>query len=84
MIVLFASLTVGGFTLYPPPSSPEPRIEAIIDRGIISELIVKCVDGTAIISYSPTDGMYCLTPSNCSSDRKEIIDQSCSGEAKLK
>jgi hypothetical protein len=84
MIVLFASLTVGGFTLSPPPSSPEPRIEAIIQRGIISELIVKCVDGTAIISYSPTDGMYCLSPSNCSTDRLEIIDQSCGGAAKLK
>jgi hypothetical protein len=84
MIGLVASLTIGTFTLYPPPSSPEPRIEAIIQRGIISELIMKCVDGTAIISYSPTDGMYCLTPSNCSTDRMEIIEQSCGGEAKLK
>jgi hypothetical protein len=84
MIVLFASLTVGGFTLYPPLSSPEPRIEAIMERGIISELIVKCVDGTAIISYSPADGMYCLSPTNCSTDRKDIVDQSCGGGAQLK
>jgi hypothetical protein len=84
MIGLVASLTIGTFTLYPPPSSPEPRIEAIIERGIISELIVKCVHGTAIISYSPTDGMYCLSPSNCSTDRMDIIDQSCGGAATLK
>jgi hypothetical protein len=84
MIGLIVSLTVGGFSLYPRPLSPEPRIEAIIQRGAIFELIVKCETGSAIISFAPADGMYCSPSFKCSRDRAETIAASCGGTSSLK
>ena len=77
MIGLYASIVVGTFTFYLPPEGGEPRIEAIIQRGLLAEMIVKCAEGTAIISYSQGDGLYCSPQFHCSRDRNAIMREAC-------
>lgn len=79
MLGLLLAATTGTFTIYPGPAAGSPQIEAVTQRGPIYELIVNCGSGTAIVSYSPVDGMYCAPRGACGGDRAAIIDQSCAG-----
>lgn len=67
----------GGFTTYVPPSRVPPRVEAVIQRGILSELVIKCASGTAVISYSEGDGKYCINLQDCSRDGETMIFKAC-------
>ena len=77
MIEAMLLLIGGGYTTYVPPTRETPRIEAIIQRGILTELVIKCAAGTAIVSFSEGDGKYCVNPWDCSYDAKEIIVNAC-------
>ena len=77
MVGFVASLVVGGFSMYFPPHSDEPRIEAIIQRGILTEIIIKCAVGTAIVSYNAGDRNFCAPSGRCDRDRSKIILESC-------
>jgi hypothetical protein len=75
--------TIGGvvlaatFTLYPGKKAPDARVEAITDRGPIKELIVRCPVGTAIITYSPVERLYCTPQLRCTGDMNEVIARTC-------
>lgn len=71
------------FTIYPGPNSPDDRVEAITQRGPIYELIVKCDEGSAILSYSPAERLYCTPGHVCGPDRSAIIARSCAGGRSL-
>lgn len=73
IILAFAST----FTVYPGQSAREPRIEAITDRGPIVELIVRCPTGTAIMSYSKLEGLYCTARHPCTSNLDTAIRNGC-------
>lgn len=66
-----------GFTLYPGSRAPDARIEAITDRGPIRELIVRCPAGTAIVTYSPVERLYCTPRLRCDADIEAVIARSC-------
>ncbi len=74
---LAAVLLTANFTVYSGPDSPDERIEAIIDRGPIQELIVRCQRGTAIISYSKMDRRYCDPRLACDTDKERVIERTC-------
>ncbi len=80
-MLLFIALTAatGTFTLYPGPAAPDSRIEAITQRGPIYEMIVRCDEGSAIMTYSPVEQLYCSPLHVCSSNRTAVIARSCSG-----
>lgn len=53
------------------------RIEATVDRGPIAELIVRCPKGTAIISYSKVERLFCTPRHVCDRDLGRIVTKSC-------
>lgn len=70
----------GDFTAYPgyrnrPAPSP---VEAAIARGPITELIIRCPRGTAIISYSSVEGVFCTPRDGCFSKFGRAWERSCS------
>ncbi len=77
------STAVGGvvlaatFTLYPGKNTPDARIEAITDRGPIKEMIVRCPVGTAIITYSPVERLFCTPQMHCTADMNSVIARTC-------
>lgn len=67
------------FIQYAPPARPATsRIEAIVDRGPILELIVRCPTGTAIVSYSKIERLYCGPRGGCNNSREQTIRSTCS------
>lgn len=78
VIASFVLTTSTPFTQYAPPGYRRPpRIEVTIDRGPVIELIVRCPAGTAIISYSKLERVYCGAKRGCSGNREEIFRKSC-------
>ena len=49
----------------PRAAQSQPRIEATVNHGPIVELIVKCPSGTAIITYSKIERLYCSPMHQC-------------------
>ena len=74
---LAAVLLAGTFTIYPGPALQDDRVEAVTDRGPILEMIIRCERGTAIISYSKLEGLYCDPRLACSPNRASVIRRSC-------
>lgn len=76
-----------GFTSYPgfgdrlpvapPAAATSARIEAVTDKGPIVEMIVKCRNGTAIISYSKIERVYCSPRLACKRDLGAVVGDSC-------
>ena len=88
MISVFTiSLLTANFAAYPSfgdrgiasPRKAErnARIEATIDRGPIVELIVRCPTGTAIISYSKVEHLYCSPTHACDRQINRVVAQTC-------
>lgn len=78
MSALTGVVLAATFTLYPGPQSAiDPRIEAITERGPILELIVRCPVGTAIISYSRVERLFCTPRLECDRDQDAVIARSC-------
>lgn len=75
--VLTAVVLASTTTIYMPEGRPLPRIEAITDRGPILEMIVQCRKGTAIMSYSKIENVYCGPRGGCTKDRDAIIARLC-------
>jgi len=81
MFGLFVALSI---TTYPafgdrvsPPQVTNPRVEAQIDKGLIVELIVNCRPGTAIITYSKAEQLYCTPKRDCLRTISAALAQSC-------
>lgn len=74
----FAALVfTGTFTIYTVPRSAPPRIEAMTDRGPIVEMIVGCQNGTAIITYSKLEKLYCGPKRGCDRSQTRVIRDAC-------
>lgn len=52
-------------------------VEALVDRGPIVDLIVRCQSGTAIISFSKIERRYCTPQLECFRALDESIVRSC-------
>lgn len=79
---LYALAVITGFSLYPafgdrgdPPV--DPRLEAAIDKGVVYELIVKCDDGSAILSYSKVERLFCTPYHGCTSSFRAAMARAC-------
>ncbi len=76
-----------GFVTYPSagdrivtlPKNAEsgPRIEVTTDKGPILELVIRCRRGTAIISYSKIERLFCSPRLKCARDLQEVAAQTC-------
>lgn len=75
--IIMTALFSGLFTTYTGPEFPDQRIEAITDRGPILEMIIRCRTGTAIISYSKIDKLFCDPRLICSASKDNVINKTC-------
>jgi hypothetical protein len=80
--LLLAAVTsypsAGDRSLIRPPSIERaPRVEAAIDRGPIVEIIVRCSPGTAILSYSKVERLYCTPKHQCDRSMAITTARSC-------
>ena len=66
-----------GLTEYPGFRQPNAQVEAIIDRGPIQELIIKCGDGTAIISFSKVERRFCTPRLQCDPSLRVVVARTC-------
>jgi hypothetical protein len=76
-MTLITALLATNFTLYLGPNNATPQIEAITDRGLILEMIVKCSSGNAIITYSKVEKVYCGPRRACSGNQATVIQRAC-------
>jgi hypothetical protein len=61
-----------------PTVNDRARVEAVTDLGPVQELIVKCpAAGTAIISYSKIDKMFCGAGNQCSVSLPIMVRKVC-------
>lgn len=75
LIALTANVTP--FIEYPAFLLERPQIEAVTDKGPILEMIVRCRAGTAIISYSKIERVYCDPRLSCNRDRNLVARRAC-------
>lgn len=88
MIVAFATgLVASSLTLYPalgdrptgapPATAGIARVEAMIDKGPILELVLACPRGTAIVSYSKVERVFCGPRRGCDRSLATVARNSC-------
>lgn len=46
-------------------------------RGLMTELVLRCRRGLAIITYSKVEGLYCGPDHRCSSSLRRTAGQAC-------
>jgi hypothetical protein len=81
------AFTLASYTAYPafgdrsgvqpPAAQSQPRIEATTDRGPIVEMIVRCPKGTAIISYSKLERLFCSPKQACNRNLGTVVARAC-------
>ncbi len=58
----------------------DPRVEAIFDKGIVQEMIVKCSDElSGMIIYTPSEKTYTDAQHRSYDSLKAAIDGTCEG-----
>lgn len=79
LLTLVATAATGAFTFYPGFTDQQStmRIEAYTDRGPIYELIVKCPNGTGVMSYAKGDRLYCVPDGTCLRSLQRAMSRTC-------
>ena len=76
--VLATSLQLStGLTDYPRAAVGTAVVEAVVDRGPIQELIVRCPAGKAILSYSKVERLFCGRGAGCGRDLPTVVQRVC-------
>ncbi len=65
------------FNARPIVNADRARVEAITDLGPVQELVVKCATGTAIVSYSKIDKMFCGAGNQCNVSLPVMVRKVC-------
>jgi hypothetical protein len=75
----FITYPSAGDRISPVPKSAgtSPRIEMTTDKGPIIELLVRCRQGSAIISYSKLERKFCTPKFVCDANLQHVIAKSC-------
>ena len=73
----FAVAATTSFTVYPAFLERHAVIEAVTDKGLVLELIVRCPDGTGIISFDKTLEVYCAADLTCSHSIRSAVRRTC-------
>ncbi len=66
------------FSDYPAFVKRGGAVEAYTDLGPIVELIVRCQNGTGIMSYSKIERLYCSSKHSCHTTFAPALDDTCS------
>lgn len=79
MLGIFAvtAAAAANFIYYPGFVHNRAGVEAIMDRGLTVEIIVRCHNGTGIISYSKGDRKYCTPDFRCFKRMRPAVNILC-------
>lgn len=77
VVLSLSTVAAASFTDYPAFVRPGVRIEAVVDRGPIAELIVRCPRGTGILSYSKVERTFCTPDWRCGQGLDRAIGRLC-------
>lgn len=69
---------------YPSFLRRDAIVEAYTDLGPIVEMIVKCPQGTGIMSYSKIERLYCSSKNACFPGLHDAVDDTCGSSRRLK
>jgi hypothetical protein len=65
------------FNARPMVGADRARVEAVTDLGPVQELIVMCNTGTAIVSYSKIDKVFCGAGNQCNISLPIMVRKVC-------
>ena len=78
--VLMMTPARASFTAYPAfgDNAPAPsQVEAIVDKGLILHIIVRCRTGSAIVTYSKAERLYCTPRHACGGELGRTLAATC-------
>ncbi len=76
--ILVAAAVSGNFTLYPGFLEPFRNVEAIVDRGLILEVVIRCdATATGILSFSKPERLYCSSKNRCYRELAPAMADTC-------
>jgi hypothetical protein len=78
LLFVFADVNYTPFIDYPGFVHAEAIMEAHIDRGPIVELIIKCGQGSASISFSKVERLFCSPKFSCDASFDAVVAKTCS------
>jgi len=76
LTIAFAALAQS-FTTYPAFIPPGATVEALTDKQLIVEMIVKCPDVAGIMTYSKVEQLYCTPDYTCYASQATAIQHMC-------
>jgi hypothetical protein len=76
-IFVAAATTLAGFNYYPGFEENGATVEAIIDKGLIAELVINCRPGTGIIAVSKIERTFCTPKFHCVPSLEQAIRETC-------
>ena len=53
------------------------QVQATTDRGPIVEIVLRCGRGSAIVSYSKIERLFCGPRSKCSRSLPDVVTEAC-------
>jgi hypothetical protein len=65
------------FSDYPAFVKPNAVVQAYTDKGPIVEMIVRCPEGSGIMSYSKIERLYCSAKHTCFLQLREAVSDTC-------
>lgn len=77
ILVVALATNVTPYIEYPAFVLDRPVIETVTDKGPILEMIVRCKAGTAIISYSKIERLFCDPRLSCGRDPGVVARRAC-------
>ncbi len=78
-ILAAAAATTVTYSDYPGALSRRSPVEAMVDKGLIVELVVRCGDRAGILTYSKVDRRFCDASLRCHARLGEARAATCNG-----
>ena len=75
--MLLAAIAATSFTYYPQFVQPDSKITTVTDLGPVLEVVVKCHRGSAIMSYSKIERVFCTPDWVCYRDMQTAASKAC-------
>lgn len=58
-------------------ATPLYGVEAVVDRGPVSDVVIRCAKGRAIVSFSKAEKVFCTPKGGCAADLSPIALRAC-------
>lgn len=76
-IFVAAATSLSGFNYYPGFEKDGVVVDAIIDKGLIAEVVIRCERGTGIIAVSKIERTFCTPAFRCHKSLRQAVEETC-------